>query len=96
LSAALHAPIAHRRSAIANVSGFRFGFAETQDAVAWIPLIALFEQGDAFKAFEHVAFCAGRSGGAQTPMLRHKILKWFLKAVAARVSSGPAFYQYGR
>jgi hypothetical protein len=46
-----------------------FSLAEISDAVALFPLAALFEDGDALKALEHVAFAAQGGRGAETGML---------------------------
>jgi len=47
----------------------RFGFAEAGDAVAVLPLAALFEKLDALEALEHVALAAQYGRRAQTAML---------------------------
>ena len=52
-----------------TASGVGFGLAQAGDLVARFPLVASLEHLDAFKAFEHVSFCAGGAGRAQTPML---------------------------
>jgi hypothetical protein len=52
-----------------DASGFRPGFSQTGDTIARFPLTAPFEQFHPFKALEHVAFCAGSAGSAQTSML---------------------------
>ena len=57
-------------------SGVRFGFAEADDAVAFLPLIAAFEDFDAFEAFENVALGAERAGAFETTMLSHKIVNF--------------------
>lgn len=46
-----------------------FGFAKADDAVALFPLAAFFQNFDALKSFEDVAFAAERAGGAETAML---------------------------
>jgi hypothetical protein len=53
----------------AKDSGLWFGFAQTHDAVARFPLIALLEQFHAFEALQHISFCAGGSRSAETSML---------------------------
>jgi hypothetical protein len=52
-----------------NGSGFRFGFAQTGDAVAIFALTALFQKLGAFKALENIAFTAECGSGAQATML---------------------------
>lgn len=64
------ATIGNRDSEIA-VEGLlrRTGLAETGNAVAFLPLAALLEQGDAFKALENAAFgTAGNTDAAKTAM----------------------------
>jgi hypothetical protein len=48
---------------------FRFGFAETGDAVALLPLTALFEKRRALETFEDIALAAQYGCRAQTAML---------------------------
>ena len=47
----------------------RLGFAEAGDAVAVLPLAALFEKFGALKALEDIALAAERGRRAQTAML---------------------------
>ena len=58
--------------------GVGFRFAKADDAVAFFPLAAAFENGDAFEALENVAFSAKGAGAAETGMLSHKICKLFV------------------
>ena len=53
----------------ALISGVSLGFAEAGDAVAFFPLAAFFEDLEALKAFEDIAFSAQSGGRAQTAML---------------------------
>jgi hypothetical protein len=64
----------HSAIALKAGLGFGFGFPKACDAVAGLPLTALFEERDALKALHNVTFSAGRAGGAKTAMLCHKIL----------------------
>jgi hypothetical protein len=48
---------------------FALGLFQAGDAVAFFPLAALFEQGDAFKAFQYVALGARHTGRSETAML---------------------------
>jgi hypothetical protein len=50
-------------------SGVGFGFAEAGDAVAFLPLAALFEDFDAFEPFHDIALGSQVAGSAQTSML---------------------------
>jgi hypothetical protein len=52
-----------------NGSGFRFGFAQTGNAVAIFALAALLQKLSAFKALENIAFTAQSGSGAQAAML---------------------------
>jgi hypothetical protein len=52
-----------------NGSGFRFGFAQTGNAVAIFALAALLQKLSAFKALENIAFTAQSGSGAQATML---------------------------
>ena len=54
--------------------GFGFGFTQAGDAIAILPLIAFFEDFDAFEAFQNVAFGAQSAGALKTTMLSHKIV----------------------
>ncbi len=49
--------------------GLAFGFAQARDAVAFFPLTAFFQQLNALKAFEHVAFPSQSGRCAKTSML---------------------------
>jgi hypothetical protein len=49
--------------------GFAFGFAQTRDPVAFLPLTTLFEQLKPFKALQDIPFSTQGGGGAQTTML---------------------------
>jgi hypothetical protein len=50
-----------------------FGLAETLDAVAFLPLAALLEQGNALEALQDIAFDDdATAGGFETGMLGHK------------------------
>src|SRR5438045_1863076 len=57
-----------------NRLSVRFGFAEADNAVAFLPLTAAFEDFDAFEAFQNVAFGAQSAGALKTTMLSHKII----------------------
>ena len=48
---------------------FGFGFAETGDAVAILPLAAFLEQRRAFETFEDIALATQHGRRAQTAML---------------------------
>jgi hypothetical protein len=50
-------------------SGVRFGFAEAGDAVATLPLTALFKKRDTLETFEDIALAAESGRRAQTTML---------------------------
>jgi hypothetical protein len=54
--------------------GVGLGFAKADHAVAFFPLATAFEDGNAFKAFENVAFGAEGAGAAKAGMLSHKIM----------------------
>ena len=56
----------------ANVLRFPFCLAQSRDTVAGFPLAALFEDFNALKTFQDIAFGASGAGGAETTMLRHK------------------------
>jgi hypothetical protein len=58
-----------RAMAKRNGSGFRFGFAQTGNAVAIFALAALLQKLSAFKALENIAFTAKSGSGAQATML---------------------------
>jgi hypothetical protein len=50
-------------------SGIRLGFAQTGDAVAFLPLAAFFKEANALEALENIAFATRGGNGAQTTML---------------------------
>jgi len=52
-----------------NELRFRFGFAQTRDAVAGLPLAAFFEKFRALETLEDIALAAQRGRRAQTAML---------------------------
>ena len=60
-----------RRSAGLNV---RLGLWQVHHAAALFPDATLFEQVDAFEAFEDVALGCNGAGGTETTMLGHKML----------------------
>lgn len=63
---ALAATIGNRDSELAGAGLLRrTGLAETGDAVAFLPLAALLQQGDAFKALQNTAF--GTAGNTDAP-----------------------------
>jgi hypothetical protein len=51
------------------VLGLAFGLAQTSNAVAFLPLAALFEQLQSFKPFKHVSLATQGGSRSQTPML---------------------------
>src|SRR2546422_11091567 len=63
----VHSTLCTPHSAIG--SGFRFGFAQTGDTVALLPLAPFLEQGNPLKTLEHIAFGADGADGAQARML---------------------------
>ena len=52
-----------------HVLRIRFGFAEAGDAVAGLPLTALFKKRNALETFENIALAAENGRRAQTAML---------------------------
>jgi hypothetical protein len=61
--------IVNRIPQIANVSGFRLGFAETGDLLAGFALTAFFEERGAFETLEDIALAAQSGGRAEAGML---------------------------
>lgn len=60
----------------------RLGLAKADDAVPFLPLVALAEEFDAFEPLEHVALGAKGRRAAEAVVLRHKSLK---SVVPARI-----------
>ena len=61
-----NSPFALRHSSFLD---FRFGFAETGDAVAAFPLTAFFKKRNTLETFEDIALAAKSGRCAQTAML---------------------------
>jgi hypothetical protein len=61
--------ILHSAFCLLHLSDLGFGFAEAGDAVAVLPLAALFEKFGALKALEDIALAAEFGRRAQTAML---------------------------
>jgi hypothetical protein len=64
-----HPDRAHRKSDIVNRSGFRFRFAETGNAVAFLPLTAFLEERGALETLEDIALATQGGGRAEAAML---------------------------
>jgi hypothetical protein len=65
----LVAPYANRKPQIADASGFGFGFAETGNAVAGLPLAAFLQKFSALETLENIALAAQSGRRAEAAML---------------------------